>query len=264
MPAAAAAAVPAPSQFIFSHPGDPDVTDPAVVAAMSPDPDVLLLGADNSFVSATPHLQWRDAPAPIPTDPKIGHLTKQSLLDTLCDVGGVGTRYLRGVKDVMVLSVVPKRIGEFVSAWTAVGGLDLTVPYVTEAACFAAVSVAKKECGKDSRVSLSAGTYFECQSRAGAPGSGSSAALKKAWKGREWMYCISGDMLLGDDDEDTFALAMLRKGLSPAPRTVSASRDQSAHNYCRMLSAVHAVAAARSEYFKSNLESGRIPDWSSH
>ena len=47
MPAAAAAAMPAPSQFIFSHPGDPDVTDPAVVAAMSPDPDVLLLGADN-------------------------------------------------------------------------------------------------------------------------------------------------------------------------------------------------------------------------
>ena len=241
MPAAAAAAVPAPSQFIFSHPGDPDVTDPAVVAAMSPDPDVLLLGADNSFVSATPLLQWRDARAPIPADPKIDHLTKQSL----CDVGGVGTRYLRGVKDVMVLSVVPKRIGEFVSAWTAVGGMDLTVSYVTEAACFAAVSVAKKERGKDSRVSLSAGTYFECQSRAGAPGSGASAAVKKAWKGRDWMYCISGDMLLGDDDEDTFALAMLRKGLSP--RTVSASRDQPEHNYCRMLSAMHAVAATKSE-----------------
>ena len=257
MPAAAAAATPAPSQFIFSHPGDPDVTDPAVVAAMSPDPDVLLLGADNMFVSATPHLQWRDAPAPIPTDPKIGHLTRQSLLDTLCDVGGVGTRYLRGVKDVMVLSVLPKRIGEFVSAWTAVGGMDLTVTYVTEAACFAAVSVAKKECGKDSRVSLSASTYFECQSRAGAPVSTASAALKKAWKKRDWMYCISGDMLLGDDDEDTFAFAMLRKGLSP--RTVSASRDQSEHHYCRMLSAVHAVAAARSEYFKSNLESETIP-----
>jgi len=34
------------------------------------------------------------------------------------------------------LSVLPKRIGEFVSAWTAVGGMDLTVTYVTEAACF--------------------------------------------------------------------------------------------------------------------------------
>ena len=71
MPAAAAAAVPAPSQFIFSHPGDLGITDPAVVAAMSPDPDVLLLGANNIFFGATPHLQWRDAPAPIPTDPKL-------------------------------------------------------------------------------------------------------------------------------------------------------------------------------------------------
>ena len=165
-------------------------------------------------------------------------------------MGGVGTAYLRGVKDVMVLSVVPKRVGDFFSAWTA-------VPYVIEAACFAVASVAKRECGNDSRVSLSAGAYFECQSRTGAPGSGASAALKNAWKGRDWIYCISGDMLLGDDDEDTFALAMLRKGLSP--RTVSASRDQPGHNYCKMLYAVHTVATARSEYFKSNVESGSIP-----
>merc|ERR1712070_384028 len=128
-------------------------------------------------------------------------------------VGGISSPWLEARTNVLLLSHVPEHVNEMWAAWVSLGGLDLTLTYDTMPQLADAVFRAKLASGGDNRLLLIEDAFFRDEDR---PPSGAGSAAD-----RSWMYCISGEMLLGGDQAETRALAYLRQ---PFLLTSSASR----------------------------------------
>ena len=66
-----APAAPAAHEFEWYIDGTPDLKDPAVVAALPADLQVVLKDKDHRFIAATPCLQWTEEAAPVASDPPV-------------------------------------------------------------------------------------------------------------------------------------------------------------------------------------------------
>jgi hypothetical protein len=179
----------------------------------------------------------------VATDPPVGKKISQEVLDLLCTVGGIASPWLRQHNNALLLSHVPGYASGMFKAWTAVGGLSLTKVYHVLDELLLDIQRAKLSCGSDNRIILDADAHYECSPR---PSSGAGSSMQ-----RSWMYCFTGDVLLGVADGDTKALAFLRMGVNP--RIKSANRDLETNNYCRFLGSLKAMAATKSSFIRDAL-----------
>jgi hypothetical protein len=232
-----------PAAFDWHHPGKPDLTDPAVRAALPDDLRVALSDVKHPFIAATPCLSWRSVPGAAPTDPPVGKSIPQSEFDLMCTVGGFSSQWLRSEENILLLSHVPEYGAKMVEAWTRVGGLSLAEEYGTLRALTKAIRVAKLACVGDSRLVLIQDAFFEDERR---PGSGAGAAAV-----RDWMYCFTGEMLTDAEGRETEALALLRRAVEPKRK--SSGRDLPRDTYCRFLSSLKTLAGARSTFIGAQL-----------
>ena len=97
--AAAGAALVAPAVFVSTAfdlhlDGRPDLTDPAVVSNLPPNPQVRLTDIGHHLTKATPCPGWTKVPGASPADPPIAMAFWLSRLTLLCTVGGYGTPWL--------------------------------------------------------------------------------------------------------------------------------------------------------------------------
>ena len=129
MAVAVQALAPVLPTFDWHHEGSPDLTDPAVVAALPVDLRVCLSDVGHRFAIATPCLQWKKIPGASPSGPPIAISLDQEDLDWLCMVGGLSTAWLRTKSIVLFLSHVPTHANGMFAAWVGPGGLDLDVTY---------------------------------------------------------------------------------------------------------------------------------------
>ena len=90
--------------------------------------------------------------------------------------------------------------------------MDLDRRYLTIHDLVVAVRLAKRASGNDNRLHLLKDAFFEDDARP-AVGAGSSAD-------RNWMYEITGAMILCEDDHDTQALVLLMKAVQPKRKLV--------------------------------------------
>ena len=251
MAVAAAGIAVAPSAavlFKWSHTGSPDYTDPADTVGLGSDPLVHLEGVDHPLYTATSFAGWVDTPPVVAGSASTGKSIPQSVLDAWCAVGGRSTPYLRAHRNLLILSAIPEKAQELFESLVSCGGLDLSLTY-TEDSWYKALSISSEECQTDPRTLLDVNFFYSCESRP-VSGSGSAAA-------DNWMYGFGGDVLLCNDDGDTFALAQLMAATSP--RNLKADRDVNTSNYRRVMNAIKRVAVSRDDYFKSALEDGSTP-----
>ena len=131
-PAPPGAAPPSPVlDFNWSHAGDPDLTDAAVISALQDDLMVILPNTAHKFIKATPFLPWTVEPGAAAGDPAVGKRIPQSVFDRLCMIGGRATAWLRSHNNVLALSHRPLHGRGILAALTAAGGLSLDVVYDT-------------------------------------------------------------------------------------------------------------------------------------
>ena len=164
-------------------------------------------------------------------------------------VGGFASEWLRQISSVLLISHVPGHANEMFTAWVSPGGLSLDVTYHDMGVLLRAVHDAKLAIPADNRLSLIEGAFFLNEARP-AGGAGSSAT-------RSWMYAFSGDMLLGDEDSETRALAWLQKSVQP--RLLSLGRDLAADTHCRVLSSMHSIAKKQACVISDALDDSSTP-----
>ena len=250
-PAVAPAASPVTS-FDWHHQGSPDLTDPAVLAVLPVDLYVILSDLQHRFIKATPCLDWTDQTATVPTDPPVGKRIPQWQFDRLCAEGGVASPWLRGQDHLLTLSNVPEHGRDLCQALTAVGGLDLDRVYQKVEELWVAVRAAKWAARGDNRLVLVDQAFFADEAR---PYGGRSAAAAVA---RNWMHLLSGQALLGEDDCETEAFAMLRTGVEP--KRMSIGRDLAKDKYCRILGALKEMTSNRSDFLQTQIANAETTD----
>ena len=243
--AAPAAATPAAT---FEHPGNPDLSVAANVAALDADPPVLLLDASHPLQQATPEAGWVAAPVNAATGLSPGWLLPQSTLDMWAVAAGRATPFLRSVPSILRLHVLPAFFSAMVGALVHLGRLSLTHPRRNEEWLVDLARVGA-ECGTDPRVLLVDAAFFHVQPRA------TGAAITPA---HNFMYIIGGHLMFTDNDCDTFAAVYLMKGT--APRNLRSGRGSARGPYCRFFNTLRSITSSRSDYFKEALSEATTPD----
>ena len=233
----------------WHHAGTPDLTDPAARAALPTNLRVVLSDVRHPFaVSTKDCLDWAEVPGTTAADPLVGISLSQGDFDLLCVWGGLTTDWLDAEKNVLLQSVCPAFGVDIFSAWTLVGGLDVHARRRTLVELLGAITAAKQNCGDDNRLQLEAAAFFPDEARP-AGGAGSSLA-------RNWMYEMKGAMVRAANG-DTKPLALMK--LAVQPKMKSNGRDLASDPYCRFLSSLKTMAAAKSEFIEQALQDVATP-----
>ena len=137
----------------WHHPGNPDLTDSAVRAALPDDLRVALSDVRHPFVLGSKgYLDWKEVPGAAAADPPVGISIAQRDFDLLCLTGGISTAWIRAEKDVLAHSCCPDFGVALFETLTRVGGLDVSVKHRNISGLIAAILLAKHACGKDNRL----------------------------------------------------------------------------------------------------------------
>ena len=206
-----------------------------MVSALPSDLQVRLTDIDHPFVKATPCLQWTAVAGPQANDPPIARSISQDDLDLMCMVGGFTSQWFLMHKNALLLSHAPDHANNMFDAWVGPGGLSIDRVYHTLPSLFDAIHAAKMASRDDQRLSLVEEAFFLDEDR---PASEAGAAAA-----RDWMYALSGEMIVGSDKGDTRAAAVLKRGIQP--RRKSTNRYLAGDMYCRVLDSLFKTSTAK-------------------
>jgi hypothetical protein len=234
-------AAPVPAGFLselsFTLEGSPDLSVPAQVAALAPDPRVIINRAAPAIRIATPCFEWEDGPALVAGGP-VSSLVPLSALDLMAFAVARPSKWVKESENALILSVRPSWFLAAMKVLTSVGALDLSVPFKTIGPLLAELSRAAGECQDNPALALLETHCFLGQSR-GNSGHAAGAAVRYVWN-------FAAEMVIWDND--CSALGLLKWAVRPY--LVRDGRDQAGSNLFRMMDALRRITGTRSDSLK--------------